>query len=207
MRFGRVTNGERLASQEVRRWPPLLIDDEPDVLSPLTSLLRLRFSDVHIETAESVLSALQRIRATEYGLIIADGNQTGLSAVGFLRAMRRLRPETPVIILLERHEVSLETQVIERGAYDVLVKPLEPTLFRLAVARGLEAFQLRPVARWQEAELIAAFDGVLKDLEGLYRAYGLRAHFEALVSRRKALATSRLSSGGIQWSAADDGTE
>ena len=196
MRFGRVTHGERLASQEVRPWPLLLIDDEPGVLNPLTSLLRLRFPDVHIETAESVLSALQRVRATEYGLIMADGNQAGLSAVGFLRAMRKLRPETPVIILLERHEVSLETQVIERGAYDVLVKPLEPTLFCLAVARGLEAFQLRSVARWQEAELIAAFDGVLKDLEGLYRAYGLRAHFEALVSRRKALPTSRLSPGG-----------
>jgi DNA-binding NtrC family response regulator len=100
--------------------------------------------------------------------------------------MRKLRPDTPVIILLDRHELSLEIQVIEGRAYDVLVKPLEPTLFCLAVARALEVFQLRSVARWQEAELIAAFDAVLKDLEELYRAYGLHAHFEALISRRKA---------------------
>jgi CheY-like chemotaxis protein len=51
----------------------LVIDDDPILLDTLTSPLRLKLPHVNIETVDSALASLERIRSIEYGAIICDG--------------------------------------------------------------------------------------------------------------------------------------
>jgi DNA-binding NtrC family response regulator len=161
----------------------LIIDDEPILLDTLASILRLKLPGAHIETIHSTLAALERIRSTEYAAILCDAHQPRLEGVGFVRAVRKVHPEWPVLLLLEKHNEDLIRQAMNAGAYDVLVKPIDEGTLLLAVRRAIEVSQLRCQVKREEERLLATVRSVLSDLEGLYGAYGLQANFEALMSR------------------------
>ena len=160
----------------------LIIDDDLILLDTLASTLRLRLPDVHIETIDSALSALERIRATEYAVIICDGHQPRMEGVAFVRFVRKIHAEQPVLLLIEKSDQDLIRQAIDAGVYDIVVKPIDEGLFLLAVQRALEASGLRGQVKREEERLLSTVQRVMKDLEVLYGADGLQAHFEAFMN-------------------------
>ena len=157
----------------------LIIDDDRILLDTLASSLRLRLPDAQIETADSALTSLQRIRSMEHGVIICDGHQPRMEGIAFVRVVRKLHREMPVLLLIEKHDEDFIRQAIDAGAYDVLVKPVDEGPFLLAVHRALEAARLRGQVKREKEKLLAKVRSLMKDLEVLYAADGLQAHFEA----------------------------
>jgi DNA-binding NtrC family response regulator len=162
--------------------PVLLIDDDSILLDTLASLLRLRLPDVQIETADSALAALERIRSTDYSVIICDAHQRRIEGVGMVRAVRKVHPEWPVLLLLEKHDEDLIRQAMNAGAYDVLVNPVEEGTLLFAMQRALEVSRLRSQVKQEEARLLTAMRSMMRDLEVLYGAFGLPSHFEAFMA-------------------------
>ncbi len=164
----------------------LIIDDDSILLATLASTLRLRLPDTQIETGESALASLERIRANEYDAIICDGQQPRIDGVAFVRAVRKVHPEMPVLLLIEKHDQDLIWQTTNAGAYDFLVKPVDEGTLLLAVHRAIEVSRLRCQVKQEEANLLATLGKVLKDLEVLYSAYGLQTNFEAFMESMNA---------------------
>jgi DNA-binding NtrC family response regulator len=165
--------------------PVLIIDDDSLTQKTLASILRLR-QQVEVEVSDSTVGALERIRATDYAVVICDANQTRLSGQSFIRAVRKFRPGTPILLLTDQASQVTTHAAIEAGAYDVLSKPIEAETFLLAMSRALETSQLRRQVKDQGDKLVAVLEEVLGDLEILYGAYGLRGHLEAIMARVKA---------------------
>lgn len=161
----------------------LIIDDDAIHLSTLASTLRLRFPDVHIETAVSALASLERIRAHEYDAILCDGQQPAIEGAAFVRAVRKLHPQTPVLLLIEKDDQDFIGQAMEAGAYDVLVRPIGVCTLLLALHRAFEARRLRDQVKREEEQLVNTLERLLKDLEHLYGADGLSAHFAAFMDQ------------------------
>ena len=159
----------------------LLIDDDPIFLDTLASTLRLKLPHARIDTAASALRSLDRIRSTDYAAILSDAHQPRLEGIGLVRAVHRIHPECPVLLLIEKHQEDLLRQAMDAGAYDVLVKPIEEGSLLFAVRRAIEVSQLRRRVKREEARFVVSVGRVMKDLEGLYGAYGLQAHFEAFM--------------------------
>jgi DNA-binding NtrC family response regulator len=160
----------------------LIIEDDPIFLDTFASTLRLKLPQARIETADGVLTSLERIRSTEYAAILTDAHQPRLEGIGFMRAVHKVHPECPVLLLIEKHQEDLVRQAMDAGAYDVLVKPVEEGTLLFAVQRALEVFQLRRQVKREHAQFVASVGRTMKDLEGLYGAYGLQAHFEAFMT-------------------------
>jgi DNA-binding NtrC family response regulator len=160
----------------------LVIDDDPILLDTLTSPLRLKLPHVNIETVDSALASLERIRSIEYGAIICDGQQPRIEGVALVRAVRKIHPERPVLLLLEKHDQDLIWQAMNAGAYDILAKPVDEGALLLAVHRAIEASRLRCQVKREEEELVATVGRMMRDLEVLYGAYGLPSHFEAFMA-------------------------
>src|SRR5262245_37225319 len=160
----------------------LVIHDDPIVLYTRVSVLSLWLPDVQIETADSALAALERVRSSDYSVIICDAHQPRIEGIGFVRAVRKVHPEWPVLLLLEKHDHDLMRQAMVAGAYDVLVNPVEETALLFAMQRALEASQLRVQIKREEARLLTAMRSMMRDLEALYGADGLQAHFEAFMA-------------------------
>lgn len=165
--------------------PVLIIDDDPLAQKTLASILRLH-QQVEVEVSDSMVGALERIRATDYAVLICDANQTRLAGQSFIRAVHKFRPDTPILLTTDQGTQVTAHAAIETGAYDVLAKPIEAETFLLAVSRALEVSQLRRQVKDQGDKLVAVLQEVIGDLEILYRAYGLRGHLEAIMARMKA---------------------
>ena len=163
--------------------PLLIIDDDAIHLSTLASTLRLRLPDAQIETAESALGSLERIRAFEYDTIVCDGQQPGMEGAAFVRAVRKLHPQTPVLLFIEKDDQDFIGQAMEAGAFDVLVRPIGESTLLLALQRAIEAHRLRGQVKREEEQLLATLADLLKDLEHLYGADGLSAHFAAFLDQ------------------------
>ena len=159
----------------------LIIDDDAIFLSTLASTLRLRLPDAQIETVDFALASLKRIRANEHDVIMCDGQQPGIEGVAFVKAVQKLNPEIPVLLLIEDYDQDLIGQAMQAGVYDVLVKPFGEEMLLLAVQRAIEASRLRSEVKQEEAKLLATLGSVLRDLGGLYGAYGLQSNFEAFM--------------------------
>lgn len=164
----------------------LIIDDDAILLSTLASTLRLRLPDAQIDKAESALASLERIRAHEYDAILCDGQQPGIEGVAFVRAVRKLHPQTAVVLLIEKDDPDLIGQAMDAGAYDILVKPVGEGTLLLAVHRAIEVHRLRGQVEREEGQLLATLGRLLKDLEVLYGADGLSAHFTAFMDQVQA---------------------
>jgi two-component system, NtrC family, response regulator AtoC len=160
----------------------LIIDDDPIFLDTLASTLRLRLPDAHIETCDSALASLKRIRSIEYAAIICDGHQPRMEGVAFVRAVRKFHPERPILLLIEKHDQDLIWQGMDAGAYDILVKPIDEGTFLLAVHRAIEASRLWRQVKKEKEKLLATVGKVMRDLEVLYGAYGLQSNFEAFMN-------------------------
>ena len=159
----------------------LIVEDDPILLDTMSSTLRLKLPHAQIETAESVLTSLERIRTIEYAAILADAHQPRLEGIGYVRAVHKIHPHCPVLLLVEKHQEDLFRQAMDAGAYDVLVKPVDEGPLLFAVQRAIEVFRLRHQVEQETAQLVASVGCMLKDLEVLYGAYALQAHFEAFM--------------------------
>lgn len=160
----------------------LLIDGNPIRLDTLASTLRLRLPDAQIEAAESALSALERIRSSEYVAIVCDAHQPHIEGIGFVRAVRKVDPQLPVVLLLDKPDEDVIHQAMIAGAYDVAVDPVGQPTFPFAVRRAIETCRLRRQVQRERERLLAAMRSMMSDLEVLYGADGLGAHFEAFMT-------------------------
>lgn len=160
----------------------LIIEDDPVFLNTLSSTLRLKLPHAHVDTADAALTSLERIRSMDYAAILCDAHQSRLEGIGFVRAVRKLHPECAVLLLFEKHQEDLFRQAMNAGAYDVLVKPVEEDTLLFAVRRAIEVSRLRCQVQREHAQLVASVGRMMKDLEVLYGAHGLQAHFEAFMA-------------------------
>jgi AmiR/NasT family two-component response regulator len=77
-------------------------------------------------------------------------------------------PERPVLRLIEKHDQDLIWEAMNAGAYENLVKPIDEATLLFAVHRTIEASRLLCQVKREDEKLMAAVEGVMRDLEVLY---------------------------------------
>ncbi len=129
---GRVTERTERAPGAV-----LLVDDEPGFLTSAGLTLRSAgYSDVLTETdGRRVLSLLADM---DVAVAVLDLSMPILAGTELLPAIKKEFPQLPVIVMTGRNEVDVAVQCMKSGAFDYLVKPVEPPRFLSSIRRALE---------------------------------------------------------------------
>jgi len=139
----------------------LVIDDElsnREVLAELAGALGFRvnaFSDWR--------SARLELRRVHYDLLITDLFLDGLSGIDVVREVKRICPETAVIVVTPTGSIETAIESIREGAYDYLTWPFTVGTLEVAICRALERRRL--LKESQEKELykkLATQDGLTK---------------------------------------------
>lgn len=114
----------------------LCVDDEPDVLSGLSLVLRGKYE---VELAGGGEEGLRRLaEARRVDLIISDLQMPGMDGVEFLERAREAAPLVPRLLLTGHGSVSMAAAAVNRGAISrFLLKPCEPAVLLQAVADAL----------------------------------------------------------------------
>jgi len=130
----------------------LLVDDDTALLDALPEALRLRMNGIQIDTSETAVDALERIKQTDYDAIVSDVKMPGMDGLALLHEIRELRPSTPTLMITGHGERELAVQALRGGAYDFVQKPIDRDYFIASLER---AIQRRVLVRQVEEQRLA----------------------------------------------------
>ncbi len=113
----------------------LIVDDEGDFLETLMNRLRKR--NIGTIGCASGEEALRLAKEHPFDVVILDIKMPGgMDGIETLREIKRIRPETEVILLTGHASLETSVEGMKQGAYDYLLKPirLEDLLEKLVQA-------------------------------------------------------------------------
>jgi two-component system response regulator HupR/HoxA len=125
---------------DYRRFPVVVVDDEPDILSAFTYSYGDEFS---VLAAESGARGLDLLRAHDAAVIVADQRMPVMSGLDFLVHSMELRPDANRIILTGYTDIDAIVEGINRSRiYRYVTKPWDNEELRLTLRRAIEVFHL-----------------------------------------------------------------
>ena len=129
-------------------------------------MLRELFQDAgyRVWDAPSAEAALELTREHELDVVLSDVNMPGKSGIELVGELRRVRPETPVVLMTAFASVASAVEAMRAGAFDYITKPFENDVALLAVERALEHRALEEENR--RLRLAVDRTGALGDLIG-----------------------------------------
>ncbi len=99
----------------------LLVDDESAVRRVLSTTLRaLGFEVVASSRGEEAISLMG---TSTFDAILLDINMPGMGGISVCRAIRRIAPTVPILMLTVRDEENDKVEALEAGADDYITKP------------------------------------------------------------------------------------
>jgi response regulator RpfG family c-di-GMP phosphodiesterase len=170
----------------------LIIDDEPNVLSVLYSLL----SDRHeCRTASCAAEALEFFKEEQFDLILSDIMMPGMSGLELLEVIKQSE-DCPVVIFISGNlNIQSAIDAMRRGAFDYVTKPFNLADVEVAVEKGLRhqaliksnqqyERHLEELVSLRTYELRLTNNNLNSTLEKLYLSY--RATLQALAKALEA---------------------
>lgn len=164
----------------------LIVDDEYEIADILSDLLSTEHDCL---TAGSAEEALARLPEHQFRLVISDITMPGMSGLEMLPHLKRISPDTVVVMISGLQTVESAIEALRLGAFDYVMKPFDLRQVEAVVKRALEHYDLVTAKQRYENHLeelveqrTAALDQALGSLEDAYRST-LRALTAALETR------------------------
>jgi excisionase family DNA binding protein len=132
---GGATPAAAPASQ--RRPRILVVDDEASIRDLLSKTLAL--AEYEVDTAADAATALNRLRAVPYDLMIADLRMPGADGLSLIRQTKRIHAELPVIIITGYSTEASAIEAVNLGVAGYLRKPFRVPEVLAAAAKALGA--------------------------------------------------------------------
>ena len=114
----------------------ILIVDDVDVvrLSHLRSLVSANYS---AEVASDGREALSLLEQHPFDIVFLDLRMPDMDGISVLRSIKQRWPDTEVVIVTGYPALETAKQAVRLGAYDYLVKPVEPDQIVNAAAEAM----------------------------------------------------------------------
>ena len=127
----------------------LVVDDDADVLAVFKT--RLTHAGFDVETAESAESALSRVKAFDPALIVTDVRMSGMSGLDLLDKVQSAMEGVDVVVMTGHDDMETAVTAMKSGAFDFLVKPVDPKALQGLAERCFREQKLAAQASDEEA--------------------------------------------------------
>jgi DNA-binding NtrC family response regulator len=107
----------------------LIIEDEVAIRRVLKKIISEENDAYLVEEAEDGLIGLDLIKKNDYDLVLCDIKMPKADGVEVLEKTRKIKPETPVVMISGHGDIDTAVQTMRLGAFDYISKP--PDLNRL----------------------------------------------------------------------------
>jgi len=119
----------------------LIVDDEPNMLHMLSSVLKQDGFDP--ECAQTAQAALELAEKQTFDFILSDVRMAGMDGIQLLQTLRSRGIESMVILMSAYGNVDLALEAMRKGAYDYISKPFKTDEVVLALRKAAERERLR----------------------------------------------------------------
>ncbi|HPX61411.1 MAG TPA: ATP-binding protein [Deltaproteobacteria bacterium] len=131
----------------------LVIDDEPTWLYVVA--MRLKNCDYEVTTASSTDEAYENMAGQAFDVIITDVVMPGEDGISFMDRVHQSLPDVPVILLTGLSQIEIAVDVIKRGAYDLIHKPVDMEYLCRVTDRAIKFNRLKKLEKNYQEELEA----------------------------------------------------
>jgi len=164
----------------------LIIDQDETKRKILTSFFSSKYS---CDEADSLNSAVNKIREKEYSVILTAFTLSSLNAIDLMPYLQELSPRTIPVFISDKESAGNTVRAFRAGAFEVIQKPFELKKAEAVIEKAFGKFDLRCLKdRYQYhleelvAERTVELDKALEAVENSYRMT-LKALVQALETR------------------------
>ncbi len=137
----------------------LIIDDDPHVRKVLSEILKAKgFSPVE---ASGGHEALDLVRTIKTDIALLDLQMPGMGGIETLRAIRKIDPTMPIIIVTAHGDVPTAVEAIKLGANDFMLKPPDYSHLIITVNKALEKRELEKKVQQLNTEVEESLEWLL----------------------------------------------
>ena len=112
----------------------LIVDDEENIRRIFKKALEKKNYTVH--TAPNAEDALQKIKNQKYSLIFSDIFMDGMSGLALLKEVKKINPQTRVVVMTAQDTMNNTIEAMRMGAYDYISKPFDFEVIYTLAARA-----------------------------------------------------------------------
>lgn len=107
----------------------LIIEDEAAIRRVLVKILSEESKDYEVAEATDGLEGINKIKETDFDLVLCDIKMPKMDGVEVLEAAKKLKPEVPMVMISGHGDLDTAVNTMRIGAFDYIAKP--PDLNRL----------------------------------------------------------------------------
>ena len=129
----------------------LVVDDELDTCCMVANYLkRIGYK---VDMACNAADAYSMVEDGDYQAVLSDIKMPGEDGISLLVRIRKIRPDTPVILMADQSDTHLTVAAIKHGAFDSALKPLDFVYLEKIVERAINFDRLQRLEKNYLAEL------------------------------------------------------
>lgn len=118
----------------------LIVEDDPLVLRGFETILKQ--DGYKIFPVNNGQKALDLISQQSFDIVLTDLKMEGINGLDILEEVKKISPDTPVIVITGYESLDSAVCALRGGAYDYLIKPCQDNDLKLTIKRGLEKRKL-----------------------------------------------------------------
>lgn len=107
----------------------LIVEDEASIRRVLKNILTEENKNYQVEEAEDGLEGMEKIKDTDFDLILCDIKMPKMDGMEVLKATMKIKPETNFVMISGHGDLETAVECMKLGAFDYISKP--PDLNRL----------------------------------------------------------------------------
>ena len=132
----------------------LIVDDDSLSREFLTEAVRtLGYQGEPVDNGHS---ALERLRASSFDLVLSDLRMPGMDGMDLVRRLGSEFVDLPVVLVTAHGTIESAVQAMRLGARDFLVKPINPDALAMVIERVEHTSQLERENEYLRSEIAAA---------------------------------------------------
>lgn len=132
----------------------LVVDDEPMIVSLLSTILREKGWDV--SEARSGTDGIDQLDRVRFDVILTDLVMPGDSGIDLLRAAKEIHPDVEVILMTGYANADTAIEAMRNGAFHYIMKPLKAEEVLHLVEKAYSQRQMQRENRFLKSEIRAA---------------------------------------------------
>jgi DNA-binding NtrC family response regulator len=151
----------------------LIIEDDPSVASALRDLLKAEGFGVEMST--DPIEGLNSARSKPYDAVVSDLQMPGLGGLEVVEQLQAAKPQLPVILITAHHTTEAAIRAIKLGAFDYVLKPIDPSEFLRILKRALESTRLASPAPLDMGESSSSSEAIIgrsRVMQTVYKEIG-----------------------------------
>lgn len=162
----------------------LLVEDSAMDVEIVTRILSKNpHVECAVEVARSGEEAVEKVKKTEFNVILCDFNMPGMNGLETLQKLHRNQVTTPVIMVTGQKDQKVAAQLIKEGAYDYVSKEEGYSIaLPFVIQEALSKFKAKQEKERLEREILQKNAELEKVNEDLSRLNQLKSNFVSTAS-------------------------